>query len=72
MSLHLSEPLTSSEFPRVHRHHSHQSHLADQDPSAAGNQVRSLKPYSPEVEQVVGLIHRPITVMRTKSFCYWI
>lgn len=36
--MHLSEPLTSSEFPRVHRHHSHQSHLADQDPSAAGNQ----------------------------------
>lgn len=44
MSLHLSEPLSSSELPRVHRHHSHQSHLADQDPTAAGNQVRNLKP----------------------------
>lgn len=36
--------LISPEFPRVHSHHSHQSHLADQDSSAAGNQVRSLDP----------------------------
>lgn len=36
--------LCPPEFPRVHSHHSHQSHLADQDPSAAGDQVRNLPP----------------------------
>lgn len=63
--------LISPEFPRVHSHHSHQSHLADQDSSAAGNQVRSLDPLGAAWSVFTGAIMEMLLLAGTVGSGEW-